>query len=138
MNWQIKNLFLMSNVKKWIENQVLLISSETTLLKQFITLKKKHYISELSKIRPDTVQQWSILDFFPKCFTILNLKNTLIYIKCKYLFWLFMTVLWKNSIMKKQHYKKILKHFNLDAIIHVWGIPDSASDKKNCLPIQEI
>ena len=46
----------MSNMKKWIENQVLLISSETTLLKQFITLKKKHYISELSKIRPDTVQ----------------------------------------------------------------------------------
>ena len=39
--------------------------------------------------------------------------------------------------MKKQHYKKILKHFNLDAIIHVCGIPDSASDKKNCLPIQE-
>ena len=111
MNWQIKNLFLMSNVKKWIENQALLISSETTLPKQLITLKKKHCISELSKIRPDTVQHWSIFDFFPKCFTILNLKNTLIYIQCKYLFWLFMTVLWKNSIMKKQHYKNYLKAF---------------------------
>ena len=32
--------------------------------------------------------------------------------------------------MKKQHYKKFLKHFNLDTIIHVWGIPDSASDKE--------
>lgn len=101
---KLKNLFLMLNVGKWIENKVLLISNETAHLKQCITLKRKHCISELSKMRPDKNSKFSTtlinIWLFPRCFTILNQKNTLIYIKCKCLFWLFMPVSWKSNIIK--------------------------------------
>lgn len=49
----------MSNVQKKIGNKALLISNETADLKQLITLKKKHCISELSKrpVRNSRIQQ---------------------------------------------------------------------------------
>lgn len=93
-------------------NQVLLISSETTFPKQFITLKEKHCISELflNKTRHSTTLINIWLFFQSASHNLEPEKYTNLH-KCKYLFWLLMTVLWKNSIMKKQHYKSYFKAF---------------------------